>query len=254
MAEETPSTSVPAPEAAESTLARPPDTAPEATPADAAPPPAAEQETEKPTVSEEQSSGKEYQVHCHPYIVHDPFCLLLLTRLDYYLEDATATETAPEEKKEPAEAPTEAAAEPAKPSDAKEPEPEPEPSSAAPAESAPAPQATEAPSSAKKGGNSKRKSTGAVPEHKNKLSRKKSQIRVTQLHAKPGEYYLAHLRSYPPWPSIVCDEDILPQSLLTTRPVSAMRPDGSYREDYADEGKRAHERTFPVMFFGTNEL
>lgn len=47
---------------------------------------------------------------------------------------------------------------------------------------------------------------------------------------------------------------MLPKSLLDTRPVTAQRPDGTYREDYAEGGKRAHERTFPVMFFETNEL
>ena len=105
----------------------------------------------------------------------------------------------------------------------------------------------------KKSGSAKRKSTGGS-ENRSKLSRKKSTTRITHLHAKPGEYYLARLRSFPPWPSIVCDEEILPQTLLTTRPVTAMRPDGTYRDDYADGGKRAHERTFPVMFLETNEL
>ncbi|KAE8419786.1 hypothetical protein BDV36DRAFT_127625 [Aspergillus pseudocaelatus] len=161
-------------------------------------------------------------------------------------EDATATE----EKKESDEKPTE------KPSasestDAKKPE-----ESAAPAESeaAPAPEANGTPASAKKSGGSKRKSTGTVPEHKSKLNRKKSQARITNLHAKPGEYYLARLRSYPPWPSIICDEEMLPKTLLDTRPVTAQRSDGTYREDYAEGGKRAHERTFPVMFFETNEF
>ncbi|OJJ46254.1 hypothetical protein ASPZODRAFT_142875 [Penicilliopsis zonata CBS 506.65] len=117
-----------------------------------------------------------------------------------------------------------------------------------------APEVNGTPNSAKKASNGKRKSTGGVPEHKSKLNRRKSMVRTTQLHAKPGEYYLARLRSFAPWPSIVCDEDMLPESLLTTRPVTAMRPDGTYREDYADEGKRAHERTFPVMFLQTNEF
>ncbi|KAE8383040.1 hypothetical protein BDV26DRAFT_180109 [Aspergillus bertholletiae] len=125
---------------------------------------------------------------------------------------------------------------------------------AAAAEAAPAPEANGAPASAKKSGGTKRKSTGAVPEHKSKLNRKKSQARITNLNAKPGEYYLARLRSYPPWPSIICDEEMLPKSLLGTRPVTAQRSDGTYREDYADGGKRAHERTFPVMFFETNEF
>ncbi|KAL4802924.1 hypothetical protein BDV18DRAFT_163448 [Aspergillus unguis] len=119
------------------------------------------------------------------------------------------------------------------------------------AAAAAAPEANGTPSSAKKS-SSKRKSTGG--DSKSKLSRKKSMTRITHLDAKPGEYYLARLRSFPPWPAIICDEEILPQSLLVSRPVTAVRPDGTYREDYADGGKRAAERTFPVMFFGTNEF
>lgn len=104
----------------------------------------------------------------------------------------------------------------------------------------------------KKSSKDRRRSSGVG--EKSKLSRKKSQIRTTHLHAKPGEYHLARLRSYAPWPAIICDEEILPNSLLENRPVTAMQADGKYRADYADDGKRAHERTFPVMFFETNEL
>jgi hypothetical protein len=101
----------------------------------------------------------------------------------------------------------------------------------------------------------KRKSTGSVPEHKGKkgLSRKKSMPNL-HLDAKPGQYWYVLMKSYPPWPAIICDEEMLPESLLSKRPVSAMRPDGTYREDYADGGKNARERRFPVMFLGTNEL
>ncbi|KAA8642252.1 PWWP domain protein [Aspergillus tanneri] len=156
------------------------------------------------------------------------------------------------EKNQPTEAPTDEPNAPAESTDAKESTE----AAAAPAEleAAPARDTNGAPGSTKKSGSSKRKSTGTAPEHKSKLSRKKSQVRITHLNAKPGEYYLARLRSYPPWPSIVCDEEMLPQSLLSSRPVSAQRPDGTYRDDYADGGKRAHERTFPIMFFDTNEF
>ncbi|OGM51113.1 PWWP domain protein [Aspergillus bombycis] len=199
MAEDTPTASAPAPDAAESVErapAEPKESAPEAT----------KEKEETANGSKEKPSG-----------------------------DATATE----EKKESDEKSTE------KPEE-----------SAAPAESeaATAPEANGTPASAKKSGSTKRKSTGAVPEHKSKLNRKKSQARMTNLHAKPGEYYLARLRSYPPWPSIICDEEILPETLSGTRPVTAQRADGSYREDYAEGGKRAHERTFPVMFLETNEF
>jgi hypothetical protein len=109
--------------------------------------------------------------------------------------------------------------------------------------------------SAKKGSNGKRKSTGAVPEHKGKkLNKKKSAAKITHLDAKPGEHYFARLKSYPPWPAVVCDEEILPTTLLSTRPITTKRADGSYNEAYADGGKKVNERTFPVMFLGTNEL
>lgn len=112
------------------------------------------------------------------------------------------------------------------------------------------PAANGTPASAKKAANGKRKSTGG----NQKLSRKKSQHRTTHLDAKPGEYYLARLKSYPPWPAIICDEEMLPQTLLNTRPVTTKQADGTYKEPYADGGKRMHERTFPIMFLETNEL
>ena len=103
--------------------------------------------------------------------------------------------------------------------------------------------------------NGKRKSSSGVPEHKGKkLNKKKSMPKMTHLDAQPGEYYFARLKSYPPWPSIICDEDMLPQSLLSTRPVTTKQLDGTYREAYADGGKKAHDRTFPIMFLETNEL
>ena len=109
--------------------------------------------------------------------------------------------------------------------------------------------------SSKKPPNGKRKSTGGVPEHKSKkLNKKKSMQKITHLDAKPGDYYFARLKSYPPWPSIVCDEEMLPQTLITTRPVTTKQQDGTYRPDYADGGRKAHERTYAVMFLQTNEL
>lgn len=108
--------------------------------------------------------------------------------------------------------------------------------------------------SLKKSSNGKRKSSG-VPEHKSKkLSKKKSAARITHLDAQPGEYYFARLKSYAPWPSIICDEEMLPQTLLSTRPVTTKQKDGTYGPAYSDGGKRVHERTFPIMFLQTNEL
>lgn len=107
------------------------------------------------------------------------------------------------------------------------------------------------PASSKKAsnGSSKKKSSG-VPEHKTKkLNKKRSKAQLTQLDAQPGEYYFARMKGHPPWPAVICDEEMLPQSLLNSRPVTTKQPDGTFRKpEYADGGKRAHERTFPVMF------
>ena len=108
----------------------------------------------------------------------------------------------------------------------------------------------------KKGGNGngKRKSSG-IPEHKNKkLNKKKSMTKITHLDAQPGDVVFARLKSYPPWPSVICDEEMLPTSLLNTRPVTTKKNDGTYNEAYADGGKKVADRTFPVMFLYTNEL
>nr|OQO30553.1 hypothetical protein B0A51_01179 [Rachicladosporium sp. CCFEE 5018] len=100
----------------------------------------------------------------------------------------------------------------------------------------------------------KRKSTGGVPEHKvKKLNRKKS-MPTLNLDCKPGDYYWARLKGYPPWPSIICSEDMIPEPLLASRPVSAARPDGSIRDDFKEGGKNVKERTWPIMFLATNEF
>lgn len=102
---------------------------------------------------------------------------------------------------------------------------------------------------------SKRKSSVGIPEHRSKtLKKKQSKAKITHLDAKPGDFYFARLRSYPPWPSIVCDEEMLPEVLLNSRPVTAIQPDGTYKEPYVDDGKKVTDRTYPVMFLYTNEL
>lgn len=116
-------------------------------------------------------------------------------------------------------------------------------------EPAPPPQST--PASIKKAanGSTKKKSAG-VPEHKTKkLNKKKSQPKLTHLDAEPGDLFLARMKGHPQWPSIIADEEMLPQSLIDTRPVTTKLPDGTFKKpEYGDGGKRAFERTFPVMF------
>ncbi|KAF2498346.1 hypothetical protein BU16DRAFT_558408 [Lophium mytilinum] len=110
------------------------------------------------------------------------------------------------------------------------------------------------PASVKKGG-PRRKSGAGVPEHSKKkaLSRKKSTVTL-RLDVEPGQYWFVAMRGFPPWPVIVCDEEMLPESLLSKRPVSAKRLDGTYREDFQVGAKNAKDRRYPIMFMGTNEF
>ncbi|KAI1263086.1 hypothetical protein F5Y18DRAFT_438543 [Xylariaceae sp. FL1019] len=99
----------------------------------------------------------------------------------------------------------------------------------------------------------RRKSTGVADKGK-KLNKKASKAKILHLDASPGEHYFAKLKGFPPWPVVICEEDMLPQNMLNSRPVTAARADGIYREDFADGGKRAADRTFPVMYLHTNEF
>jgi hypothetical protein len=100
-----------------------------------------------------------------------------------------------------------------------------------------------------------RRKSGGVPEHKSKkLNKKASKAKMSHVDAKPGDYYFIRLKGYPLWPGIVCSEDMLPEGIVKSRPVTAARPDGSYRADFEDGGKKVHDRTFPVMYLFTNEL
>jgi hypothetical protein len=99
-----------------------------------------------------------------------------------------------------------------------------------------------------------RRKSGGIPEHKKKLNKKASKAKMTHTDAKPGDYFFVRLKGYPLWPAIVCDEAMLPTTLLKTRPVTAARPDGTYRADYEDGGSKIKDRTFPVMYLHTNEL
>jgi len=124
-----------------------------------------------------------------------------------------------------------------------------------PAQSASA-EPTAASTPAAGGKDKKRKSTGGVPEHKGKKAqgKRKSMPANLNLDAKPGQFFWARLKGYPPWPSVICDESMLPEVLLASRPVSTSRPDGTIREDFLEGGKNAKDRTYPIMFLSTNEF
>lgn len=112
-----------------------------------------------------------------------------------------------------------------------------------------------APNASKTKTPARRKSTAGADSAKGKkLNKKGSRAAITHIDAQPGQHFFIKLKGYPQWPCIICDEDMLPHALIKTRPVSAARSDGTYREDFADGGKRAADRTFPIMYLATNEL
>ena len=119
---------------------------------------------------------------------------------------------------------------------------------AADRDSAPAATTTQTPAKAK----ARRKSVGGAKGKT--LSKKGSKARLTHLDAQPGDHFLVKLKGFPAWPAIICDESMLPPALIDTRPVTAQRPDGTWNEPYADGGKRAYDRNFPLMYLYTNEL
>lgn len=124
-------------------------------------------------------------------------------------------------------------------------------------ESAPAEAETEKkeePATDKAKASSRRKSSGGSEPKGKKLNKKQSKASLVNLNAQPGDQYLIKLKGFPPWPAVVCDEDMLPGPIIASRPVTAKRADGTYREDFADGGKRAKDRTYPVMYLHTNEL
>ncbi|KAF1351256.1 hypothetical protein BDV97DRAFT_398204 [Delphinella strobiligena] len=100
----------------------------------------------------------------------------------------------------------------------------------------------------------KRKSVSGVPEHKKKAAGKRKSMANLIPTAKPGDYFFAKFKGYPPWPSIICDESMLPETLLATRPVSTENSQGELRADFQEGGKNAKDRTYPIMFLETNEF
>jgi hypothetical protein len=77
---------------------------------------------------------------------------------------------------------------------------------------------------------------------------------TVHLDVEPGTYWYAHMKGHPAWPSVICDEEMLPETLLSRRPVSAANADGTYRPDYQEGGKNVKDRRYPIMFLHTNEL
>lgn len=169
----------------------------------------------------------------------------ILTHGFYTVKDHQSDESKPDADEQSSTLPTEAATEPSEPNNTAQQE--------SPAEGANNTDAVAVAADAKGKAQQRRKSSG-VPEHKKKLNKKASKANLTHTDAKPGDHFFARLKGFPPWPVVVCDEEMLPSELIKSRPVTAAREDGTYREENADGGPRVKDRTFAVMYLYTNEL
>ncbi|TVY81825.1 PWWP domain-containing protein [Lachnellula suecica] len=127
-------------------------------------------------------------------------------------------------------------------------------SAPAPAASESADAAVDTPASSSKAKTPRRKS-GGIPEHKGKkLNKKASKAKLTHLDAQPGDHFFVRLKGFPLWPAIICDDSMLPEPIIKSRPVTARQEDGTYRAGYEDGGVKAKDRTYPVMYLHTNEF
>jgi hypothetical protein len=64
----------------------------------------------------------------------------------------------------------------------------------------------------------------------------------------PGQYVMAKMRSYPPWPAIVLNQELLPEVLL--KPIGTGRVKNRSLESV---GSAAWHTQYPIMFMGTHE-
>jgi hypothetical protein len=94
----------------------------------------------------------------------------------------------------------------------------------------------------------------AVIKHKNTSNQGTSKAYELRLDASPGEMYMATWPRNKLWPVIICDEEMLPELLLSKRPVSAKCTGDKHHEDVLEGGKYAKNLWYPILFLGTNEL
>lgn len=118
-------------------------------------------------------------------------------------------------------------------------------------EEAAAPATNGTPATGKK--DTKKRKSGAA-DGKKTPSKKGKAVKEMHLDVQPGQLWWVKTKGYPDWPGIICDEEMLPHTLLEKRPVSAIRHDGTYRQDFEEGGKNVRDRRYAVMYLGSNEL
>lgn len=88
-----------------------------------------------------------------------------------------------------------------------------------------------------------------------KLPAENITMKIAQVDAEPGEYWLVTKDGEDPWPVVICDEDIVRSYFKEKkRPEGARRRDGTWGEEFRIRGKRFGKRYFPALKLGIMKL
>lgn len=80
-------------------------------------------------------------------------------------------------------------------------------------------------------------------------------LKLAQVNATPGEYWLIKREGKEPWPGVLCDEHMVAKFFKgTKRPKNAMRHDGTWHRSVSSTGGCTGMRCFPFLDLGTLEL
>ncbi len=79
-------------------------------------------------------------------------------------------------------------------------------------------------------------------------------LRLAQIDAEPGEYWLVVRHGWEPWPAIICDEAMV-KDFFKRRwkdRVNSRRSDGTWGKLFKSHGELVGERLFPALLLALN--
>jgi len=79
-------------------------------------------------------------------------------------------------------------------------------------------------------------------------------IKLAQIGAEPGEFWLVDRDGWDPWPAVICDESIVSQFFKKRWQyrVSSQRSNGTWGKKFTEHGELVGKRTFPALLLALN--
>lgn len=79
-------------------------------------------------------------------------------------------------------------------------------------------------------------------------------LKLDQIRAKPGEFWLVDRDGWNPWPAVVCDERMVSQFFKKSwqHRVSSQRSNGTWGKKFTEHGELVGKRTFPALLLALN--